>query len=56
VDRIYGVWKTVQEDIYRQWQEQTDPLNVLPDIRRMFREVGHQLRDRWLNDMTQDDL
>lgn len=55
-NRIYGAWETAQEDIYRQWQEQTDPLNVQPDIRRLFREVGQHLRDHWPDDMTQDKL
>lgn len=55
-DQIYEAWETAQEDIYRQWQEQTDPLNVQPDIRRLFREVGQHLRDHWPDDMTQNDL
>jgi len=55
-DRIYDAWETAQGDIYRQWQEQTDPLNVQPDIRRLFREVGQHLRDHCPDDMTQDEL
>ena len=55
-DQIYQAWETAKEDIYRQWQEQTDPLNVQPDIRRLFREVGQHLRDHWPDDMTQDEL
>ncbi|WP_049936336.1 helicase-related protein [Haloplanus natans] len=55
-ERIYDAWGTAQEDIFRQWQEQTDPLNVQPDIRRLFREVGQHLRDHWPADMTQDEL
>jgi len=55
-DRIYTAWETAREDIYRQWQEQTDPLNVQPDIRRLFREVGQHLRDHWPDDMTEDKL
>jgi hypothetical protein len=31
-------------------------LNVQPDIRRLFREVGQHLRDHWPDDMTQDEL
>jgi hypothetical protein len=55
-DSIYDAWETAQEDIYRQWQEQTDPLNVQPDIRRLFREVGQHLRDHWPDDLTEDKL
>jgi len=55
-ESIYDAWETAQEDIYRQWQEQTDPLNVQPDIPRLFREVGQHLRDHWPDDFTQDKL
>ncbi|MXR51368.1 helicase [Halovenus sp. WSH3] len=55
-DEIYSAWETAREDIYRQWQEQTDPLNVQPDIRKLFREVGQHLREHWPDDMTQDKL
>jgi superfamily II DNA or RNA helicase len=55
-DRVYDAWKTARSDIYTQWQEQTDPLNVQPDIRRLFREVAQHLRDNWPDDMTQDEL
>jgi hypothetical protein len=55
-ERIYDAWEDAQEDIFRQWQEQTDPLNVQPDIRKLFREVGQHLRDYWPDDMTQEEL
>ncbi len=32
-ERIYDAWEVAREDIFWQWQEQTDPLNVQPDIR-----------------------
>jgi hypothetical protein len=53
-ERIYGAWETARADIYNQWQEQTDPLNIQPDIQRLFREVGQHLRDHWPDDMTQE--
>lgn len=31
-DRVYTTGNTARTDIYAQWQEQTDPLNVQPDI------------------------
>ncbi len=52
-EQVYDAWEVAQEDIYRQWQEQTDPLNVQPDIRKLFREVGQHLRDNWPDEMTQ---
>ena len=55
-DRVYDAWRRAREDIYSQWQEQTDPLNVQPDIRKLFREVGEHLRNHWPDDMTQDKL
>jgi hypothetical protein len=55
-EQIYDAWETARSDIFSQWQEQTDPLNVQPDIRRLFREVGQHLRDHWPDDMTQDKL
>ncbi|MCQ4333630.1 hypothetical protein KM295_09105 [Natronomonas sp. F2-12] len=55
-DRVYDAWETARSDIYSQWQEQTDPLNVQPDIRKLFREVGEHLRENWPDDMTQDRL
>ncbi|MDV7351052.1 helicase-related protein [Halorubrum distributum] len=55
-DRVYDAWETARLDIYTQWQEQTDPLNVQPDIRKLFREVAQHLRDNWPDDMTQDEL
>jgi hypothetical protein len=55
-DRVYVAWETARLDIYTQWQEQTDPLNVQPDIRRLFREVAQHLRDHWPDDMIQDEL
>ena len=55
-DRVYDAWETARADIYTQWQEQTDPLNVQPDIRKLFREVGEHLRENWPDDMTQDRL
>lgn len=55
-EQIYDAWEIARADIYEQWQEQTDPLNVQPDIRKLFREVGQHLRDNWPDDMTQEEL
>jgi hypothetical protein len=55
-DELYDAWGRARVDIYRQWQEQTDPLNVQPDIRKLFREVGQHLRQNWPSDMTEDEL
>jgi len=55
-EQLYDEWKRARADIYRQWQEQTDPLNVQPDIRKLFRQVGQHLRDHWQSDLTQEKL
>jgi hypothetical protein len=55
-ERVYDAWRRAREDIYCPWQEQTDPLNVQPDIRKLFREVGEHLRNHWPDDMTQEKL
>lgn len=55
-ESVYDAWEAARSDIYEQWQEQTDPLNVQPDIRRLFREVAQHLRDHWPDDMTQEKL
>ena len=55
-ERVYDAWERAREDIYWQWQEQTDPLNVQPDIRKLFREVSEHLRNNWPDDLTQEKL
>ena len=55
-ESVYDAWGTARTDIFRQWQEQTDPLNVQPDIRRLFREVAQHLRNNWPEDLTQERL
>lgn len=44
-ERVYDVWETAREDIYEQWMEQTDPRNIEPEIRPLFRRVAGHLRD-----------
>jgi superfamily II DNA or RNA helicase len=53
-DRLYGSWADARRDIYEQWQAQTDPMNVQPSIRKLFREVGEHLRDHWPEDVDAD--
>lgn len=46
-DLVYDAWDMAREDIYEQWQQQTEPAEVQPDIPRLFREVGQHLREHW---------
>jgi len=55
-ENLYDAWKTARANIYSQWQEQTDPQNVQPEIRKLFREVGEHLREHWPDDMIEDKL
>ncbi len=55
-ENIYNAWKNAREDMYRQWMEQTDPRNIEPDIRKLFRDVGQHLREYPPNDVTQKEL
>jgi hypothetical protein len=36
--------------------EQTDPRNIEPDIRKLFRDIGQHLREYPPNDVTQKEL
>ena len=55
-DAVYAAWETAQADIYAQWQEQTDPQNVEPSLRKVFREVGAHLQAHWPDNRTQTEL
>jgi len=55
-ENIYNAWNDAREDMYRQWMEQTDPRNIEPDIRKLFRDIGQHLREYPPNDVTQKEL
>jgi len=54
-ERVFDVWETAREDIYGQWMEQTDPRNIEPEIRPLFRRVAEHLREH-PPDMLEDDF
>lgn len=53
-DRVYDAWDVARSDIYREWREQTDPANVQPTIRRLFRVVAEHFRNHWPEDRSHD--
>ena len=53
-DGLYDAWEKARMDIYGDWDERTDPLNIQPDIPRILREIGTHLEDHWPNDETQE--
>ncbi len=55
-DRTYDAWSRARADIYRQWDEQTDPRNVQPNVRKLFRQVAEHIRRHWPEEWTEDRL
>ncbi|MFB6213267.1 MAG: helicase-related protein [Candidatus Nanohaloarchaea archaeon] len=55
-ERIYDAWKKARDDIYEDWQEQTDPRNRQPEIRPLFRQVAEHLRENPPEDISQSEL
>lgn len=53
---VYDAWEDAKADIYEQWQEQTDPRSVQPDVPKVFREAIQHLRDYAPEGLTQSEL
>ncbi|MDB9302157.1 phospholipase D-like domain-containing protein [Halorubrum ezzemoulense] len=51
---VYGAWEDAKVDIWQQWQEQTDPRSVQPDVPKAFREAIEQVRDYWPPELSQN--
>jgi hypothetical protein len=41
---VYPAWECAKEDIFQDWSFQTDPKNIEPKIRPLFRRVSEHLR------------
>lgn len=41
---VYPAWESAKEDIFQDWSFQTDPKNIEPKIRPLFRRVSEHLR------------
>lgn len=41
---VYDAWELAREDIYTEWTLATDPKNLQPKVRRLFRLVAEHLR------------
>lgn len=50
---VYDAWEEAREDVFRQWQHQTDPRNVQPDVPRILREVGDHIAQHPPSDVEQ---
>lgn len=52
----YGAWATARGDIYEEWTFGTDPANLQPTVRRLFREMANHLRRYPPSGIVQADL
>ncbi len=45
-DSVYDAWETASSDIFQDWMNATDPVNIQPEIRKLFRDdIPEHLRD-----------
>jgi superfamily II DNA or RNA helicase len=50
----YAAWKKARADIFAEWQKATDPANLTPEIRRLFRAAGEHVRRYRPPEMSQE--
>lgn len=50
----YEAWRRARADIFAEWQKATDPKNLTPEIRRLFREAGEHVQKYRPSDMPQE--
>lgn len=55
-ERAYAAWEQARNDIFEEWMIATDPLNLQPRLRRLFRVAAEHLRDHPPVEMAQDEL
>lgn len=55
-DGAYEAWERARKDIYNEWQKGTDPANLQPAIRPLFRAAAQQVRQYRPPDMTLEDV
>jgi hypothetical protein len=50
----YAAWQGARADIFAEWQKATDPANLTPEIRRLFRSAGEHVRRHRPPEMSQE--
>ena len=55
-ENVYEAWDKVRDDIFDQWQFQTDPKNIEPEIRPLFKKIADHLREFPPRNTTQKEL
>ncbi len=53
---VYDAWLIARKDIFEQWDYATDPANLQPRIRPLFREIANHLRQFLPTGITQEEL
>ena len=53
-EAAYDAWRKARADIFAEWQKATDPANLSPEIRRIFRAAAEQVRRFRPPEMTQE--
>jgi hypothetical protein len=54
-DGAYSAWEKARADIFQEWQKATDPRNLQPDVRPLFKEAAAHLRRHIPAEMTRQD-
>ncbi len=44
-EAVYAAWEQARKDIYDEWMFATDPLNIQPKIRPLFRRAANHIRE-----------
>ena len=44
LEEIYRAWEVARDDIYDEWDAATDPRNIQPRVRPLFRRIAEHLR------------
>lgn len=55
-ERAYAAWEAARRDIYEEWRHATDPANLQPRIRPLFRQIAEHLRRHPPASLNQDEL
>ena len=55
-DRVFDFWETAQQDIWSEWMQETDPVNLQPRVRPLNLRVADFIRDNVPLDMHEVDV
>ena len=55
-ESVYDAWDKARGSVFQEWQYLTDPANLQPRIRPLFRNLADHLRKYPPSDVTQDEV